>query len=597
MIKSIYIEKKEAILAIAKELQRKSRILLLAKLITFCLFAYLGWMYLTSDYLASYGLSSLGALVVYASVMISDGKLQKKLRFYQHKLSVVDKELAYLEKDFSAFGTGEEYLDPEHPFSYDLDVFGEHSFFHRINRTISEVGKDKLASYLSGLNLSQKEIVNRSESLKELSKLDELRLDFQTFGEDASFDLKRLLNEKLKHTTNSSFTGTGAKIILLLFPIVTICTLLLSVFNVLPGSIAGFLVALQILICILFSKVIMGISAEIGGLFKGFSSYRNIFELIENQKFESVYLKRIQASLFPSKEASVLRSFGKLARILDSLDQRANLVVFILSNGFYLRDLWLIRSYFIWKQYSFQYLEQWVEALAEFDALVSLATYAYNQPECNYAEIVEADGPVFRAEACYHPFINRDKAVANSFDLELNDFAIVTGANMAGKSTFLRSVGLNAILALNGIPVCAEKLTMSVVMLFSSMRTSDNLVKNMSYFNAELTRLGNLITYCKSNKHTLIILDEILKGTNSKDKLNGSRLFLSEISKLPVTGIIATHDLALADLSEQDKRFVNYCFEIELSDNIEYTYKISSGVARNMNATHLLTQIIRKIDA
>ena len=167
---------------------------------------------------------------------------------------------------------------------------------------------------------------------------------------------------------------------------------------------------------------------------------------------------------------------------------------------------------------------------------------------------------------------------------------------MAGKSTFLRAVGVNYVLAMNGLPVFAESLSVSMFNLFSSMRTTDDVSRGISYFNAELLRLGSLIDCCKKARHSLIILDEILKGTNSLDKLNGSRLFLEKISSLPVTGIIATHDLELSKMENKyPERFNNYCFEIQLAENITYTYKITAGVARNQNATYLLGKMLENI--
>lgn len=167
---------------------------------------------------------------------------------------------------------------------------------------------------------------------------------------------------------------------------------------------------------------------------------------------------------------------------------------------------------------------------------------------------------------------------------------------MAGKSTFLRSLGINYVMATCGLPVFADSLRISLYSLFSSMRTTDDLAHGISYFNAELLRLQQLIKTCKRNKQTLIILDEILRGTNSLDKLNGSRLFLQYVASLPVTGIVATHDLELSKMQQEyPDRFHNYCFEIQLSDEVTYTYKITQGVARNQNATYLLNNILKSI--
>ena len=238
------------------------------------------------------------------------------------------------------------------------------------------------------------------------------------------------------------------------------------------------------------------------------------------------------------------------------------------------------------------HIPQWIEAVSRYDALVSLATFCFNHPEASDAEVLDSEDIVFDAQGLWHPFLGAT-AVRNDFRLNDGHYYIITGANMAGKSTFLRSVGINVLLARMGLPVFAEHLRCSSFALFTSMRTTDDLAHGISYFNAELLRLQQLLEAVKGNAHTLIILDEILKGTNSLDKLNGSRLFLEAVSELPVTGIIATHDLELSRMAdEHPDRFHNLCFEIQLSDHITYTYHITPGVARNQNATYLLRQLL-----
>ena len=240
------------------------------------------------------------------------------------------------------------------------------------------------------------------------------------------------------------------------------------------------------------------------------------------------------------------------------------------------------------------HVDEWIAAVSHFDALVSMATFRYNEPSATEAEIIEKDEVVYEARGLYHPFLGA-KAVRNNFTITDLHYYIITGANMAGKSTFLRSIGINYVLACNGMPVFADSLRISLFSLFSSMRTTDDLANGISYFNAELLRLQQLIEVCRLNRHTLIILDEILKGTNSLDKLNGSRLFLQSVTSLPITGIIATHDLELSKMQqEHPERFHNYCFEIRLADEITYTYRLSEGVARNQNATYLLKNILKK---
>lgn len=286
------------------------------------------------------------------------------------------------------------------------------------------------------------------------------------------------------------------------------------------------------------------------------------------------------------------KPFAELKRILDGLDRRGNVLGLVIFDIFLLSDFFLLRRFLRWQRMDMDAIAAWVEAIAVYDGLISMATFRYNEPSATDAEMVGSDDVVFEAQGLWHPFLG-ERAVRNDFTVEDSHYYIITGANMAGKSTFLRSVGINILLAYNGLPVFAEHLRVSVFSLFTSMRTTDDLSRGISYFNAELLRLKQLLGSCRHQRRTLIILDEILKGTNSLDKLNGSRLFLQEIARWPVSGIVATHDLELSKMEdEQPERFHNYCFEISLSDKITYTYKMSRGVARNQNATYLLRGIL-----
>jgi len=334
---------------------------------------------------------------------------------------------------------------------------------------------------------------------------------------------------------------------------------------------------------------------QVSGINKDFKSYVNILHHIKLAKFTSDFNKFLYLQLFNTKIDS-LKEFNSFNKILNSVERRNNVVIYFLFNGCFFFDLWIVLYFKKWKAKNIGNLSLWIDVIAEYDSLMTKATYEFNTPTASRAIISDSNKFVYKALSLSHPFINVKDVVANDFEINNSSFYITTGANMAGKSTFLRSIGINYVLAMNSMPVSASYYEVSFFDLFSSMRTSDNLSNNISYFNAELLRLEELIRACKSNKYTLIILDEILKGTNSKDKLNGSRMFLKAISKLPVSGIIATHDLELSKLEDEDNsKFINYCFEIELSDNILYSYKISKGVARNLNASFLLNKIIKRI--
>ena len=336
-----------------------------------------------------------------------------------------------------------------------------------------------------------------------------------------------------------------------------------------PGVWFSLLFFVQLAVCIIRGKKMQHTVLTTDKLHHEFKGYLDLLREIQQEPFQAESLKHLQKQLFEGPENSI-RAFRQLTRLQNLFDQRSNALMYVVLNGLFLYDLILQRKFDEWMTRYLPHVEMWVDQVSEFDALVSLGNYAANNPNNTIPQILtEATDPVIRACDTYHPFLAHKHPVANSFTLDKKRIAIVTGANMAGKSTFLRTIGINYILATTGAPVCAREFGFSIVSLFSSMRTADNLSRDISYFHAELLRLKQLIQHVRSQDYTLIILDEILKGTNSKDKLQGSILFLNEISRYNMSALIATHDLELARLEEKDASlYQNYCFEIELSHDI-----------------------------
>ena len=334
-----------------------------------------------------------------------------------------------------------------------------------------------------------------------------------------------------------------------------------------------------------YMRVISGLIAKVHTQVDG---YLQVLKLIDKAEFRSAELQALKKKLSGAEE-----SFEQLELILQKIDNRSNEVGVFIFNSFALIDITIIRLFLRWQHAYEQRTDEWIGTLNLFDALVSMGNYRLNEDRAVQAEISGDDRVVYEAKGLYHPFLG-EQAVANDFNILDHEYYIITGANMAGKSTFLRSIGINYLLAMNGLPVFARQLRVSVFHLFTSMRTTDDLTHGISYFNAELLRLKQLLSSLDERVPSLIILDEILKGTNSLDKLNGSRLFLQHIAGRNVTGVIATHDLELSKLEdEQPARFHNCCFEIGLGEDITYSYKITKGVARNQNATFLLKGILK----
>lgn len=543
---------------------------------------------------------ALLSLIVYFLIRHFDDKNKEQITHLSALLLVYEKELKALEGDFSPFETGEKYIDPKHPFTFDLDIFGSDSLYNRVCRTISSGGSDALASSFSRTSpLDKDEILQRVALQKELAEQDlEWRMEFLALGERNGQIDTRAVGRSIENVSSLSMPGwygSAVSLVMAWVLIVGVCSsVVLAALDVIPASIPLWWVMVQYVVVFFCCKHTLDqIDSHGGKLRSHLVAYSHILQLIARRRFHSVLGNQMQSQL-----ADALPSFTQLERILKEYDRRGNFLGLFFTDSFLLSDFFLVRRFLRWKQAHMVKMEKWMNVVSMMDAQVSMADFRYNHPEAHDADVVQpavCDVVLFEAHNLYHPFLGA-KAVKNDFTIHDDNYYIITGANMAGKSTFLRSLGVNYILAMSGMPVFASSLKVSRFQLFSSMRTTDDLTHGISYFNAELLRLEQLMQFCKRGElRTLIILDEILKGTNSLDKLNGSRLFLESISRMPVTGVIATHDLELSRMAESSPdRFHNYCFEIDLGTDVTYTYKIQPGVARNQNATFLLKKILER---
>jgi hypothetical protein len=592
-----YIDKVAALTTEIAELKRHNTTFVLAELTAFVAM-------LVS--LLVYILTSLGILLIIIAVIFFavyyfirqvDASKSYQAEQCEQLIKVYENELLYMNGDFSCFDNGEKYIDPHHPFTFDMDIFGPESLFNRMNRTVTTGGSDYLANVLSQTEApSTEKIVRRREAIAELAERESLRSSFlaQNRGRHINTDAILEALREVREADISRLALSRTSFVVVLMSIVVSYGLLIgAVFSPLSGSWPILWLLVQVTTAyLLFGRTLIKINSSINVILPRLGTYVSMIMLIVESDLKSQEAREIIGRLSDNQQ-SATKSFRQLKSILNDLDQR-NEVWVPISNALYLADYFIVRRFLKWQQQYMPCIEDWIQVVSHFDALVSMATFRYNEPAGTDAEIIEADAVVYSSQGLYHPFLG-EKAVRNNFHISDEHYYIITGANMAGKSTFLRSVGINYIFALSGLPVFAEHLKVSRFSLFSSMRTTDDLAHGISYFNAELLRLKQLIGYCKQNRHTLIILDEILKGTNSLDKLNGSRLFLQSISELPVTGIVATHDLELSKMQQESpSRFHNYCFEIQLSDEITYTYRITEGVARNQNATYLLNNILKE---
>ena len=591
---------KEQIAALAQSigsLRAKSRAFVMAEVLSFAVsIGFVVLFTILND--ASWTLGvALCVLFLYFYIRNLDTKNDRKIADAVALKLVYEKEVAYQTGDYTKFDAGERYLQPTHPFTFDLDVFGQGSLFQRINRTISSGGSDYLAESLSGkwesLPTTEllKHIEQRVEAIGELAKNEPFLSQFKAQGAEKPIDtaaVKEAFGSIHALQIPSYFGNPTFRILLYANLVGFYLSIFLSTGNFVPAFLPLWWGIFNFFLATFCThKYIKLVNEAISKLKDQVRGYVNMASLIEKQSFTAAHLCELKANL-----SGAMASFGQLERILQKIDNRSNEIGIVLFNCFGLLDITIIRHFLRWQRTYEPITDQWIGASSIFDALVSMATFRLNEDKAEEATVVGDNEVSYKARSIYHPFLG-EKAVRNNFDIQNHEYYIITGANMAGKSTFLRTLGVNYILAMNGLPVFAEEMHVSVFRLFTNMRTTDDLTHGISYFNAELLRLKQLIASLDPNVPSLIILDEILKGTNSLDKLNGSRLFLEYISERNVTGVIATHDLELSKLEDENpQRFHNYSFEIELGTDVTYTYKIGRGVARNQNATFLLKQIL-----
>jgi fumarate reductase subunit D len=498
-------------------------------------------------------------------------------------------EEAGLKNQNTVFPNGDRFKDPHHAFSYDLDLFGEASLFQYVNRCSSLIGEKALAKSLTKCELNNEQIIDQQEAVSEMKDKLDFRQNMWAQGRLFSENLKdkdsilEWLREK-----NSIYPSRYFKMFIYFWPIVTIClsagTLVSSLFT--PFALLA--IGVQWVLTSLYLKRTTRLQSVMGRKKKELEKFSTLLRLISQEKFESkatVNLGRL------SRVAS--DKLNKLAALTNSLENRMNAIATLFGNSFFLYDLHCIYNLEEWRTRHGHELPHWLDTIAEMDKLCSLGTFYYNNPSYSFPKI-EKDKLIFEASDLGHPLLGDGVRVTNPVSLGSPHKALViTGANMAGKSTYLRAIGVNSILAMIGAPVCASHLRCSIFELHTGMRTADSLHENQSYFYAELNRLKKITIALQKGNPVLVLLDEILKGTNSEDKQKGSIALVKQLIKHHCLTIVATHDLALGTLNNEFPESIeNYSFESTIAGNqLSFDYTLKPGMAKNANATFLMKQM------
>jgi len=586
---NLYISNIEQNTQLVNKNKQKLKLFIFARFVCFIIISILLYEFFNTNFSVIYLLFSTIAIVLFAIIANFDTKLVYKTKITELIRDINIFEIDLINNKNTVASPGDCYIDKLHQFSYDLDIFGEKSLFQTINRTTVHEATNKLADWLSNPLLSKNEIQKRQNAVNELYTMVEWRQKFQALGKEQELENKLFPKNILKNI-NFNFNPIFIKFIYIFPASAFICYVLayLSVIDyITPISISIF----QLLLCSYYAVKINKSEIKLNGLAKQLNCYLIIAKHINSQNFKSEYLITLKNKLF-TENYNILEAFKELNSILNAFDQRKNLLWFILSNSLLMSDLHVLHRFEKWqKKYNSQIIF-WIDIISEIDALNSISNFYFNNSDFVFPQF--STHKLLQTSNLGHPLISSERRVCNDFEIsDLHQYFIVTGANMAGKSTFLRTVGVNLVLAQIGAPVCASTFVFSPLKLFTSMRTTDNLSENTSYFHAELLRLNQLVSMVQNNNKSLIILDEIMKGTNSKDKFLGSKLFLEKLITYNVSGVIATHDLDLGILEqEHPDNFINICFEIELSEeDMKFDYKINKGITKNLNATYLLKKM------
>lgn len=501
-------------------------------------------------------------------------------------------EIEILNHHFTHLPDGSNYKPETHEYANDLDIFGRASLYQYINRTNSEQGNKMFADWLLHQALPGM-ILQRQETVKELTPETGWRQQLQSCGIATKITIatQQRIEKWLEQPV--SFSGKLLwNILKYLLPAISFSFLTLHLINILDASIFYPLMLLMLAVSFAISKLIISDYLQLNRIAPELESLSESISLIEKKEFKTDLIKKLQAK-YKTGLVTSSESIKKLKKVLDLLDIRLNPLVYIPLNTFLFWDLQQIFTLEKWKIANKHNIRDWFGTLAEIECLSSIANLAFNHPENSFPRISNKEG-VFIADSMGHPLIAKEKMVCNSFSTEgVNQMNLITGSNMAGKSTFLRSIGINIVLAMMGSTVFARSLALSPMKVLSSMRVSDNLEESTSTFYAELKKLKEVINSVYNNEKVFLLLDEILRGTNSADRHAGSKALIKQLIHHKAVGLIATHDLELAKLADEfPDKIHNYHFDVQVAnDELYFDYKLKRGICQSMNASLLMKKI------
>ena len=529
---------------------------------------------------------------LFLAVIRVDHMNQAEIENTERLISINTEEIRFLKGDFRHREQGKEWEPTEHPYSNDLDIFGNDSMYQYLNRCNSQQGKQLLGRQLLTA-LNKQAIEDQQEAIKELSGMPNWYQQFMAYGmsEPISFASEQQLKNWMD--MEPVLKDPYWNIIKFVFPIITITSIFLYTGHVISHAIFYSLIGLFFILATAISKKIHTSWVLLSRIVPELSTLHQQLEWFEQEHFNAASISQLKRSVQTNTNVTAFGSILALKKILNRFDLRLNVYLFTVLNTLLLWDLWQLLALNNWKKTHTIQIAHWFQAIAAMELNISLATLAFNKPDFCFPVIKEQHFTL-DIKGAGHPLIPTSKCITNDFSLNgTGQISLVTGSNMGGKSTFLRTIGVNTVLAMIGAPVCADSFTISVIQLMSSMRIADNLAESTSTFYAELKKLKTIIASVNRKEKVFILLDEILRGTNSLDKHTGSEALIKQLIRNEAIGILATHDVELTALQEQYPAAIsNYHFDVQVSGTeLYFDYKLKQGICKSMNASILMQKI------
>ena len=556
------------------------------------------FFYLTYSPFLGFGMAGF-TLAFFAALVLRHQNIKKRHSYTQVLYEIHDQALKRLEGQWKTFlDQGEDFKDPAHPYSEDLDLFGFGSLFQWINTAKTFGGREKLKKWLTEPPVEIEKIEKKQVAIQELARNFAWRQRFLAEARMA----KRAMNSpkdiiEWAKTYDKSYLQLGVLILARGLPIITITFVVLY----LMSSRVSYWYPLTGLV--IQTIILFFVGKQRGKALKAVYTYKDSIKIyekmlqrFEKRSFQSDYLQTLKKSLYDRNHNTAFEQIRKLSSLADLIANRDN-AMFLIINILTLWDIQCMIALESWKERSGRSLDRWLDTIAELEALSSLAIIHFDHQEWVLPKITP-ENPGIVAINIGHPLLR--ESVCNNLSMEKRSgILLITGSNMSGKSTLLRTLGINLVLAYAGAPVCAKSFSCSLLRIYTCMRVSDNLGENISSFYAELLRIKEIVRASKSDTNIFFLLDEIFKGTNSQDRHAGAKVLIQQLSKAGAMGMVSTHDLELGNIErESEGKIRNYHFrEYYKNDEIYFDYKLRPGISTTRNAMYLIKMAGIDVDA